>query len=143
MKRVIVLLVAALAIPTSVAIAKGPPSNKGGKSHPKVLYILKGTLTGYTPYNSSTNTAGSITILVKRANHHGHALKGQTLTFQDEVVATTKVRLHAHSTTIADQDRGVVKVRAAKRIDPSVLASTLQTTPVKAIIDKGSGHGKG
>jgi hypothetical protein len=136
MKRLIVLLAAALVIPTSVAVAKGPPANPG-KSAPKVQYILKGTLSGYTAFNSSTNTPGSITILVTRANHHGKALVGQTLTFSGEVMSTTKVTLHDGATTITDGDRGIVKIRALKRIDPGALVSTLETTPVRQIIDQG------
>jgi hypothetical protein len=142
MRKLIVLLVAALAIPTSVAIAKAPPS-KGGKSAPKVLYILKGKLSGYTAYNKATNTPGSITIVVSHSNYHGKALKTQTLTFTGEVMAKTRVKLHKGATTIANGDRGVVKVKAAKRIDPSALLTTLEGTPVKQIIDKRSGRGKG
>jgi hypothetical protein len=136
MKMLIVLLAAAVAIPASVAVAKGPPSQPG-KSAPKVQYILKGTLSGYTAFDSSTNTPGSITILVKRANHHGKALVGQTLTFTGEVVSTTKVTLHDGATTITDGDRGIVKLRALKRIDPSALMATLEATPVRQIIDQG------
>jgi len=38
MKRAIVFLVVALAIPTSVALAKGTPNH--GKSNPRVMYVL-------------------------------------------------------------------------------------------------------
>jgi hypothetical protein len=143
MRKLIVLLVAALAIPASVAIAKGPPPGKGGKSAPKVVYILKGKLSGFTAYNKATNTPGSITIVVSHSNYHGKALKTHTLTFTGEVMAKTRVKLHRGATTIADGDRGVVKVKAAKRIDSSALLTTLEGTPVKQIIDKRSGHGKG
>ncbi len=136
MRKLIVLLVVALAIPTSVAVAKGKPASPG-KSAPKVLYILKGTLSGYTAFDSSTSTNGSITILVNRSNRHGKALKGQTLTFTGQVTVSTKVRLHDGATTISDGDRGIVKVRALKRIDPSALMSTLESTPVRQIIDQG------
>jgi hypothetical protein len=135
MKKLIVLLAAALAIPTSVALAKGPPASPG-KSAPKVQYILKGTLSGYTAFNSSTSTPGNITILVTRSNRHGKTLVGQTLTFTGGVTASTKVTLHDGATTISDGDRGIVKVRALKRIDPSALAATLETTPVRQIIDQ-------
>ncbi len=40
MKKAIVLLVVALAIPTSVAFAKASPTR--GKSNPRVMYVLKG-----------------------------------------------------------------------------------------------------
>jgi hypothetical protein len=136
MRKLIVLLVVALAIPTSAALAKGKPSSPG-KSAPKVLYVLKGTLSGYTAFDSSTSTNGSITIVVNRSNRHGKALKGLTLTFTGQVTVSTKVRLHDGATTIADGDRGIVKVRALKRIDPSALQSTLESTPVRQIIDQG------
>jgi hypothetical protein len=135
MKKLIVLLAVALAIPTSVALAKGKPTSPG-KSAPKVLYILKGTLSGYTPFDSSTSTNGSITIMVNHSNRHGRVLKGLTLTFTGQVTVSTKVRLHDGATTIGDGDRGIVKVRALKRIDPSLLAATLQSTPVRMIIDQ-------
>src|SRR5437879_2902040 len=72
MKKAIIFLVAALAlaVPTGVAFAKSPQAHQGtlGKSAPKVRYILKGTLSGYIAFDSSTSTDGQITILVKRAN---------------------------------------------------------------------------
>ena len=136
MRKLTFLLVVALAIPTTAALAKGKPSSPG-KSAPKVQYILEGTLSGYTPYDSTTSTNGSITIVVNRSNRHGKALKGLTLTFTSEVTASTKVQLHDGATTIADTDRGIVKVRALKRIDPSALQSTLESTPVRQIIDQG------
>jgi hypothetical protein len=40
-------------------------------------------------------------------------------------------------TSIADGDRGMVKVRALKRIAPADLATTLQGTNLFQIIDKG------
>jgi len=135
MRKLIVLLVVAVAIPTSVAVAKGKPTSPG-KSAPKVQYILKGTLSGYTAFDSSTSTNGSITILVTRSNRHGKALVGQTLTFTGEVTASTKVTLHDGATTITDGDTGIVKIKALKRIDPSALAATLQTSPVRQIIDQ-------
>jgi hypothetical protein len=138
MKRLLPFVIAALVIP-SVALAKGKPP-KPGKSAPKVQYIFKGTLSGYTAYDSSTSTNGSITILVKHSNRHGKALKGQTLTFTGEVTVSTKVRLHhgvATGISGTGGDRGVVKLRAPKRIDPSALMSTLESTPVRQVIDQG------
>lgn len=139
MRKLIILVAVALAIPTSAALGKGKPSSPG-KSAPKVVYILKGTLSGYTAYNSSTSTNGNITILVTRSNRHGKALKRQTLTFTGEVTVSTKVGLHDGATTIADGERGVVKVKALKRIDPSALVSTLESTLVRQIRDQGPAH---
>jgi len=114
MKRLIIFLVAAVALPTSVALAQGNP-NQGGKSAPKVQYILKGTLSAYTAANDSAT--GTITIDVKHSNYHGHALKNQSLTF----TLTTKSRVtfmrgsHANH-QIVDGTKGYLTVRAPKRI---------------------------
>lgn len=136
MKRALIFVVAALMVP-GVAFAKGNPGHghQGGKSAPKVNYVLKGTLSAYTAYDAATSTPGSITIAVTRSNHHGNALKGQTLTFP--VAATTKVSLEDGLTTITDKDNGLVKVRAPKKIDAASLASTLQTYSAKQIVDQG------
>lgn len=137
MKRALIIAVAALMIP-GVALAKGGPGNhghgnKGGKSAPKVSYILKGTLSGYSA--ATDTTPGSITIAVTHSNHHGHALNGQTLTFPTD--SKTKVSLENGVTTITDNDRGIVKVKAPKKIAAADLAATLQTYNAKQIIDKG------
>ena len=113
MKKVIIFLIAAVALPTSVALAQGNPNR--GKSAPKVQYILKGTLSTYT--EASDSASGSITIDVKHSNYHARALKNQSLTF----TLTTKSRVtfrrgsHAHG-EILDGTRGYMTVRAPKRI---------------------------
>lgn len=134
MKKAIVLTAVALLVP-SVALAKGPPAGKGsgGKSAPKVLYVLKGSLSAYSAASGATN--GSITITVSRSNKHGAALKGQALTFP--VASTTKVVLDNGATTITDGDRGIVKVKALKRIAAADLASTLQATSATQVVDQG------
>jgi hypothetical protein len=142
MRKAIILVVAALTLglSTSAALAGGNPghgkggSNGGGKGAPKVVYVLKGKLSAYTPYNSSTSTNGSITIAVSQANYHGKSLKGQTLTFP--VDANTKVSLPDGVTTITDNDQGIVKVKAAKKIAAADLATTLQATAAKQIVDQ-------
>jgi len=138
MKKVIALLAVALLVP-SVALAKGNPGTHGGKGKghaPKVTYVLKGTLSGYTAYDASSSTNGSITIAVSRANYHGKALKGQTLTFP--VDGKTKITLDKGVTAISDGDRGIVKVRAAKKIAAADLASTLQASSASHVIDQGA-----
>jgi hypothetical protein len=126
-KRTIVLLVAALALPTSVALAKGTP-NKGGKSAPKVQYILKGTLSAYSA--ASDSATGSITIAVKHSNRHGRALKDQSLTFT--LTAKSKVTFmrgsHANH-EIVDGTKGYMTVRAPKKItgDLVTMLPTLAT----------------
>jgi hypothetical protein len=131
MKKVLILVIAALALP-SIALA-GKPANPG-KSAPKVLYILKGSLSAYTAYNSVGPVNGTITIKVSSANYHGKLLKGQTLTFV--VDAKTKVNRAA----IKDGDKGIVKIRAAKRIAAADLAATLQAAPAKQVIDQAVAH---
>ena len=134
MKKALILVFAALMIPTSVALAN-PPANPG-QSAPKVAYVLAGTLSSYTAYDAGTSTNGSITILVKHANYHGRALMGQSLTFA--VNATTMVVLADGVTAITDGDRGRVRVRAALRIPAADLAATLQQSPARRIKDNGA-----
>ena len=132
MRNAIVCLAVALALPTSAAFARSPHSNPGthGKSAPKVLYILEGTLSAYTPAGSSD---GQISITVKHANYHGRALKGQALTF----AVKTKTRItFRNGTTVSQIDgaKGIILVRAPKRILPAALAATLQTYPARHVI---------
>src|SRR3569623_3593440 len=106
MRKVLVVLIAAVLVPAA-AVAKGKPANPGSQSKaaPKVMYVLKGTLTAYTAANGATN--GSVTITVKSSNHHGASLKGQILTFA--VSSSTKV-----VGTFAVNDKGMVKLRGPK-----------------------------
>lgn len=142
MKKVVPFAIAALMIP-SVALAKGPNPTKGphqnhGKA--KVLYVLKGTLSGYSPYDSSTSTNGSITIDVKHANRHGRALKDMSLTFTGGLASNTKIVLRDGVTVIADGDRGLVKVRAPREprdTSGSDLAAILTALPVRQVVDQG------
>lgn len=107
MKKAIVFLVAALVLPTSVAIAKGPPASPG-KSSPKVQYILKGTLSDYT-------AGSSITIDVKHSNYHAKALKDTSLTFT--LTAHSKVTFrHGSSLDGGKTAKGMIKIRAPKRV---------------------------
>lgn len=142
MKRVLPFVIAALLIP-GVALAKSNP-NKG--THPnhgkaKVQYILKGQLSAYTAFDSSTSTNGSITITVTHSNRHGRVLKDQALSFDGMVTSSTKVVLGDGVTVITDNDLGVVKVRAPKQpkdVSGSDLATLLTGMPVRQIIDQGS-----
>lgn len=141
MKRGLLLAVAAaLLIAPAAAFAKGGPGSGGpgkGKGTPKVMYVLRGTLSNYTPYNNSIYGPqnGSITITVTGANHHGKALKGQVLTFP--VGANTTVTLASGVSAVTNGDRGMVKVKAAKKIAAADLASTLQGIAAFQVIDKG------
>jgi hypothetical protein len=114
MKKALVFLVAALALPTSVAFAKPSHPAKGGKSAPKVMYVLKGSLSAYTAATSSTT--GSITIDVKHSNYHAKALNGQTMTFT--LTSSTRVT-NGHGaavTQIADGTKGILKFKAPLRM---------------------------
>lgn len=124
MKKAILLLVVALAIPTSVAFAKASPTR--GKSNPRVMYVLKGTLSSY---QAATSTAdGSISITVNHSNYHGRALKDQTLTF-----STTMNTRVTGATTISDGAKGVLKFKAPlHRKGDTTLVATL-TTSAKAL----------
>jgi len=131
MKKLILLAVVALVLP-AVAVAKPthPP-----KPAPQTTYILKGTLSNYAAYDSVTPANGSITILVSHGNKHAKSLKGATLTFP--VDANTKITLRDGVTAIANGDTGVIKIRAAKKIAPADLATTLQAIAPKQIVDQG------
>ena len=143
MKKVLPFAIAALMIP-SVALAKGPTSKAPQGNHGKanVKYILKGDLSGYSAYDSATSTNGSITINVMHSNRHGRVLNGTgtPLTFTGMVTSSTKVVLADGVTVMADNDNGVVKVRAPKQpkgMSAADLAAVLTGMPVRQIIDKG------
>jgi len=127
-KFLIPVVCLALLVPAA-ALAKGKPSNPGsqGKAAPKMMYVLRGTLTAYTPANGSNN--GLVTITVNGANHHAASLKGKSLTFA--VSATTKV-----VGTFTANDNGVVKLRGPKAGlgDPS----TFGTLVARQVIDQGA-----
>jgi hypothetical protein len=140
MKKVLPFAIAALMIP-SVALAKGPPSGHQNHGKAKVQYVLKGNLSGYSPYDSATSTNGSIAIDVKHANRHGRALKGMSLTFTGEVASNTKIVLRDGVTVITDGDRGLVKVRAPREprdMSGSDLAAILTALSVRQVVDQGA-----
>jgi hypothetical protein len=115
----------------SVALAKGPNSKAG--THPnhgkaKVMYVLKGMIYAYAPYDSSTNTPGSITIDVNHSNRHGKLLVGQTIMIT--LGANSKINLENAVTAIAAAqpgDNGMVKVRGPKLAFKSATLTDLQT----------------
>jgi len=127
-KFLIAMVCLALLVPAA-ALAKGKPTNPGsqGKAAPKVMYVLRGTLTAYTPANGTTN--GTVTINVTGANHHGASLKGQPLTFA--VSSSTKF-----VGTFTANDNGIVKLRGPKAGlgDPS----TFNALVAKQVIDQGT-----
>ena len=77
------------------------------------------------------STAGSISITVRGDESGLGEAQGMTLTFATN--AKTTVVLH-NDKPIADGDRGIVRVRAAKSSD----ATALQTHTAFAVIDQGA-----
>jgi hypothetical protein len=139
--KFLTLAIFALLVP-SAALAKGNPNKGTHTSHgkAKVQYVLKGTLSGYSAYDSSTSTNGNITIQVSHANRHGRALKDMSLTFTGQVVSNTKIKLPDGATVIADNDLGIVKVRAPKEpksMSGADLAAILMALPVRQVVDQG------
>lgn len=132
MKKVFLICALALAVP-SLAIAAGKPphpgksSTAGSNAAPKVMYVLRGTLTGYSAASGTTN--GTVTITVNSANRHGASLKSKSLTFA--VSSTTKV-----VGTFKANDNGIVKLRGPKAGlgDPS----TFGTLVAFQVIDQGT-----
>jgi hypothetical protein len=130
-KKALPFVLAALMIP-SVALAKGPNPNAGthtNKGKANVMYVLKGMIYAYVPYNSSTNTPGSITIDVKSSNRHGKLLDGQTGVLIT-VGPNTKIELRNGVTAIAAAqpgDLGTVKVRAPRLAFRTATLSDVET----------------
>ncbi|MDX6481296.1 MAG: hypothetical protein QOG85_1806 [Gaiellaceae bacterium] len=119
----------------------GKPDNAGhghghGHGAQTVMYVLKGTISAYTAYDATTHTAGSITLLVDHANHHGQGLVGQTVTFP--VDANTQVALADGQSAIARSHSGMVQIRAPKNIAAADLATTLKTLAARQVIDMGA-----
>lgn len=128
-RRTLAIFILALAIP-GVALAAKPskPSPGKGKAAPKVMYVLKGTLSSFAA--ASSTTTGSISIHVTHSNFHGRLLRGRDLSFT--VAANTSTTLNGN-TTISDGARGVVKFRALKNMTGSgLMAALTATTPMTA-----------
>src|SRR3954452_24355355 len=144
MKRVLPFVIAALLIP-GVALAKPNPTKGTHTNHgkAKVQFILRGQLSAYAAFDSSTSNNGSITINVMHSNRHGRDLNGSNkpLTFKRMVTSSTKIVLADGVTVITDNDNGVVKVRAPKQpksISADDLGAVLTGMPVRQVIDKGA-----
>lgn len=131
MRKMLLGLLVALALPAAALATKPPHPNHPNTPAPKVTYVLKGTLSAYTAANG--NTPGSITIAVSAGNKYGKAFKGQTLVFA--VSSSTHVVLHKGA-AIANGDRGSVKARGAKGLN----ATALQALGAQWVIDQGPAH---
>jgi hypothetical protein len=127
MKKAIVFLAVALALPTSVAFAKSPNAGTKGKSNPKVMYVLKGTLSNYTAATTADGGVGQISILVKHSNYHAKALKSAgTLTFATSM-STRAPKL------IPDGSKGVIKFKAPLRVTAGTNVATMVQTTARAL----------
>ena len=131
MKKLLPFAIGALMIP-GVALAKGKPPTAGthaNRGKANVMYVLKGTIYAYTPYDSTTQTNGSITIDVKSSNRHGKLLNGETGVLIT-VGPNTKIELRDGVTAIAAAqpgDLGMVKVRAPRLAFKSASLSDAET----------------
>jgi hypothetical protein len=127
-KTTLALVVLALTIPGAALAAKPAQHTESrGNAAPTVMYVLKGTLSGYTA--ASTTAGGSVSIHVTHSNYHGRTLKGMDLTFA--VTAKTTTTLNG-ATTIKDGTRGVVKFRALKNTTVNGLLTTLSASSMTA-----------
>lgn len=133
MKKIIVFVVAAVALPTSVAFAKPSHPAKGGKSNPMVMYVLKGTLTAYTA--ATTGQDGSVTIDVSHSNFHS-SLKGQSLTF--DTTMKTRITFPNGATTLTTPAKGVLKFKAPlhRKGDTSLVTTLTANAKALHIIDQ-------
>jgi hypothetical protein len=152
-KLIVVAALASVSVPAAALAAKPPHpstpastnanSNANGTSttdssssagthsksgSAKVLFVLTGTLTGYSP--ASGDAPGLVSITVKSSNFEKTVLKGQTLAFG--VGSGTKIVLHEHA-AIAVGDDGTVKVRATKM----AAVTTLDTLTASQVLDRG------
>jgi hypothetical protein len=149
MRKVLLpLAIAALMIP-GVALAKGPNPHSGTHSNhgkAKVMYVLKGVLSGYTAYTPAANgnpaVDGQISILVQHSNRHGKLLVGQQQPIVIDIGQNTKVNLANGLTQIAPSgDYGMVKLRASKLAFKSAtlndLLAALTGQPAHMVTDWG------
>ena len=129
MRKALAILVLALAIPGAALAARTP-----SKTVPKVMYLLKGTLSDYTAASSAAD--GSITIHVTYANYRGRLLNGEDLTFA--ISAKTITTLNGNA-TISNGAHGVVKFHALRRMTDAALMAALRPDHMKAyqVIDQG------
>jgi hypothetical protein len=105
-------LVGALAAPASGLASHGGGKAKSSAHSQQVTYKLEGTLSSFTAVKGAT--PGSITIHVTGGNRRGRAFVGDMLTFR--LTTATKVEPNDNG-TIADGDRGEVKVKGPAGLD--------------------------
>jgi hypothetical protein len=135
MRTVLIVFSLALAVPALALAAQPSPPGKSqdthGKSAPKVMYVLKGTVTAFTA--STGGADGSLALTVAKANRHKAALKDQSLSLV--VKAATKVVFDADG-QLTEGETVVVQVKADKRTTDAV--ALLDGKNAKLIIDRGA-----
>lgn len=135
MKKTIVFVAVALAlaIPTSVALAKGTPKGHG-KSNPMVMYVVKGALSDYMA--ATSDTPGSISITVTHSNFHNILLAQKTMTFS--TTAKTRVTFQNGATQITDGAKGILKFKAPlhRKGDTTLLTTLTANAKALHIIDQ-------
>ena len=128
MRKLVIVLALALALP-ALALAAQPA--QPGQSAPKVQYILKGTLTSFTP--STGGADGSITFTVTQSNHHRLQLKDQPLTLL--IKPTTMIVLDTDGELTAPETV-IVKVRELRRTTDAL--ALLNGKNARQVIDQDS-----
>jgi hypothetical protein len=137
MRRTLALVILALALPSVALAAKPATHTSQSKAAPKVMYILKGTLSNYGA--ASTTVSGSVTIHVTHSNYHARALVGQDLTFA--ISTNTKVGVASNGTikpasglaTVKSGTRGIVKFKGALKVSNSTLMAALAPNAMTAL----------
>ena len=155
MKKLLPLAIVALMIP-GVALAKGKPPTAGTHSNhgkAKVMYVLRGLLSNYTPYVAATSTTtaqdGSIQIVVLHSNRHGRLLRSDPnnnpLYVTIDIGQKTKIKLKNGVTSITNGDRGAIRVRAARLAFKSAtqndVVAALANQPAHMVSDWGPATG--
>ena len=127
MRKLLTLFaVLALAVP-ALALAAKPV--QPGKSAPKVQYVMKGTLTSFTPATEGAD--GSIAFTITNSNHQRVALKDKTVTLV--VKRTTKVIFDTDGQLTAGEAI-VVKTRELKRTTDAL--TLLNGKEARQVIDQ-------
>ena len=129
MKRLtIATALAVLVVPASALAAKPTPPTHPTTPAPTVSYILHGSLSAYVAPSGGAN--GSITIAISASNYAAKQLVHTTLTF----AVSSKTKVTFKGSTIANGDRGVVKVRGPKKLT----AAAAQAIVASQVIDQGA-----
>jgi hypothetical protein len=126
LRKTFALAVLALVVPTVALAAKPTTHTSQSKAAPKVMYILKGTLSNFTAASSTAD--GSVTINVTHSNFHARALVGAPLTF----AVSTNTATTLNGGTISQGARGIVKFKAPLQVSNTTLMAALAPSQMTA-----------